>query len=696
MLKMIRKEITVNNLPLSIETGRLAKQADGAVLIQYGDVMLLVTAVAADKPRKDIDFLPFTVDYREKAYAAGKIPGGFFKREGRPHEKEILTSRLIDRPLRPLFPDGYYHDVQVIATVLSVDQQNDPDVIALIGASTALLISKIPLTDAVAAVRVGRVEGKLIINPTYAQVAESDINIIVAGTRKEIMMVEGGANEVSEKDMIEAVLFGHRQMQDIITLQEEIAAAVSSNKDEVIPGPDDPELKTRVRKLSVAKINRAVRINKKQERQDELDKILQELIAEAGGDETRELLIKKYYHEVERDEMRRIILDEGVRADGRGPTEIRPITCEIGVLPRTHGSAVFTRGETQALAVTTLGTADDEQRIDALEGESRKSFMLHYNFPGYSVGETSAMRSPGRREIGHGALADRALVPVLPKDEFPYTIRIVSDILESNGSSSMATVCGSILSLMDAGVPIKAPVAGIAMGLVKEGDKVSILSDILGIEDHLGDMDFKVTGTRAGITAFQMDVKIAGVSKEIMERAMEQAKAGRMHILDKMEQVISRPRESLSVYAPRIISFYVNKSKIGEIIGPGGKTIRGIIEKTGAKIEIDDDGKVNISSVDEESAKKALEMVEDITQEPEIGKIYMGKVKKIMDFGAFVEIFPKTEGLVHISQLADYRVQNVSDEVKEGDEILVKLIDIDNQGRLKLSRKEAMKEKGND
>ncbi|OGL50743.1 MAG: polyribonucleotide nucleotidyltransferase [Candidatus Schekmanbacteria bacterium RIFCSPHIGHO2_02_FULL_38_11] len=689
---MIKKEINLNDLMLSIETGRLAKQADGAVLVRYGDVMVLVTAVAADTPRENIDFLPFTVDYREKAYAAGKIPGGFFKREGRPQEKEILTSRLIDRPLRPLFPDEYYYEVQVIATVLSADQQNDPDVVAVIGASSALLISKIPFTTPVGAVRVGRINGEFIINPSYKQIEESDVNIVVAGTKEAIMMVEGGANEISEKDMLDAILFGHEQIKKIIALQEEFASAANPQKSETIVIPDDPDLKVKVKELSLEKINRAVRIGRKQHREEALGKILEELLAIAGEDKQKGLLIKKYYHEAEREEMRRVILEEGIRADGRSVTDIRPITCEVGVLPRTHGSAVFTRGETQALVVTTLGTSQDEQRVDALEGESRKTFMLHYNFPAFSVGETASMRNPGRREIGHGNLAERSLLAVLPKDKFPYTIRIVSDILESNGSSSMATVCGATLSLMDAGVPIKDPVAGIAMGLIKEGEKVSILSDILGIEDHLGDMDFKVAGTKKGITAFQMDIKIFGVTKEIMEKSLEQARVGRIHILDEMEKAISKPRENLSVYAPRILTHYVRPDKIGEIIGPGGKMIRSIIEKTGAKIEIDDSGRVNISSVSEESANKALEIIKDISQEPEIGKIYFGKVKKIMDFGAFVEIFPKTEGLVHISQLADYRVNNVSDEVREGEEIAVKLIDIDEQGRLKLSRKEALKE----
>ena len=692
---MIKKEINLNDLTLSIETGRLAKQADGAVLVRYGDVMVLVTAVSADSPREDIDFLPFTVDYREKAYAAGKIPGGFFKREGRPQEKEILTSRLIDRPLRPLFPDEYYFDIQVIATVLSADQENNPDILSVIGASAALLISKIPFTIPVGAVRVGRINGEFIINPSYSQIENSDVNIVVAGTKEAIMMVEGGANEITEKDMLNAILFGHEQIKKIIALQEELVSAVNPQKTETVVLSDDTDLREKVKELSLEKINKAVKIGMKQHREEALGKILEELLTIAGEEKQKGLLVKKYYHEAEREVMRKVILEEGTRADARGLTNIRPITSEVGVLPRTHGSAVFTRGETQALVVTTLGTSEDEQRIDALEGESRRTFMLHYNFPAFSVGETASIRSPGRREIGHGNLAERSILAVLPKDEFPYTIRIVSDILESNGSSSMATVCGATLSLMDAGVPIKAPVAGIAMGLIKEDEKVAILSDILGIEDHLGDMDFKVAGTRKGITAFQMDIKIFGVTKEIMEKALEQARVGRMHILDEMEKTLSKPREKLSVYAPRILTHHVRPDKIGEIIGPGGKMIRSIIEKTGAKIEIDDTGKVNIASVSEEAANKALEIIKDISQEPEIGKIYNGKVKKIMDFGAFVEIFPKTEGLVHISQLADYRVKNVSDEVREGDEIKVKLIDIDEQGRLKLSRKEALKEGNN-
>ncbi|MBI5374263.1 MAG: polyribonucleotide nucleotidyltransferase [Candidatus Schekmanbacteria bacterium] len=689
---MIKKEIDFFGKKLSLETGRLAKQADGAVLASLDDVVVLVTAVSSKLDRKGLDFLPFSVDYREKTYAAGKIPGGFFKREGRPNEKEILTSRLIDRPLRPLFPDGYFKDVQVMVSVLCTDQKNDPDVISVIGASAALLISNIPLTIPVAAVRVGRIDGKFIINPTYEELEKSDINLIVAGTKEAVTMVEGGASEISEADMLEAVFYGHESLKKVIELQEEFRKEAGKEK-VTVTIVDDHEFRDAVRAKVKDAINAACRIKAKLERQDAVEKIKADAKAALEIDEEKESHFERYFGEIESECLRTMIVEESVRADGRGTKDIRQITCEIGVLPRTHGTAVFTRGETQSLSVVTLGTSDDEQIIDALEGESRRSFMLHYNFPPFSVNETSNRFGPGRREIGHGNLAERALKQVLPSsDKFPYTLRIVSEILESNGSSSMATVCSGSLSLMDAGVPIKAAVAGIAMGLIKEGEKVVVLSDILGLEDHLGDMDFKVAGTKNGITAFQMDIKILGVTKDIVKTALEQAKAGRLHILGKMDEVISKPRESISAYAPRILTININPSRIGELIGPGGKNIRSIIERTKAKIDVDDTGRVNVSSVDSQAAESAVNIIKGMMEDPEVGKIYLGKVKKIMDFGAFVEILPGTEGLVHISQLENTRVKSVRDVLNEGDEVLVKLLEIDKDGKLRLSRKEALGE----
>ena len=686
-------ELEIRGKQLILETGRMAKLADGAVTARYGDSVVLATAVASKVARTGVDFLPLTVDYQEKAYAAGKIPGGFFKREGRPSEREILASRLIDRPLRPLFPKGFYFDTQVIASVLSADEGNVTDVLAIVAASAALTLSDIPLQDPVASVRIGRVEGRFVINPSFAEVEAGDLNLVVAGTTEAVMMVEGGANELSEQTMIDAISLAHSEIKKIIESILKLKALTGKPKREPVQKTTDPALAESVKSKSQASIEAAVLIPNKTARQERLDAVLKEVKDQINTPEAdRSPEIAEIFHALERNAVRQMILNKGIRADGRGCSDIRPISCEVGILPRTHGSALFTRGETQSLAVVTLGTAEDEQRIDALEGESTKTFMLHYNFPPFSVGEARPMRGPGRREIGHGALAERALRPVIPgRDAFPYTLRIVSDILESNGSSSMATVCGGTLALMDAGVQIKSPVAGIAMGLIKEGSRTVILSDILGLEDHLGDMDFKVTGTRQGVTALQMDMKIPGITEALLRDALAQAHAGRIHILDRMLQALAAPRPELSSLAPRIFTMHVKKERIGEVIGPGGKVVRGIVEKTGVKIDIEDDGTILIASSDADAAKLAMEMIGRITEEVEVGKIYKGKVVKIMDFGAFVEILPGTDGLVHISQLAEHRVNRVQDEVKEGDEILVKVLEVDKQGKIRLSRKEVLK-----
>ncbi|HUK57395.1 MAG TPA: polyribonucleotide nucleotidyltransferase [Nitrospiria bacterium] len=686
-------ELEIRGKQLILETGRMAKLADGAVTARYGDSVVLATAVASKVARTGVDFLPLTVDYQEKAYAAGKIPGGFFKREGRPSEREILASRLIDRPLRPLFPKGFYFDTQVIASVLSADEGNVTDVLAIVAASAALTLSDIPLQDPVASVRIGRVEGRFVINPSFAEVEAGDLNLVVAGTTEAVMMVEGGANELSEQTMIDAIALAHAEIKKIIESILKLKALTGKPKREPVQKTTDPALAESVKSKSQASIEAAVLIPNKTARQERLDAVLKEVKDQINTPEAdRSPEIAEIFHALERNAVRQMILNKGIRADGRGCSDIRPISCEVGILPRTHGSALFTRGETQSLAVVTLGTAEDEQRIDALEGESTKTFMLHYNFPPFSVGEARPMRGPGRREIGHGALAERALRPVIPgRDAFPYTLRIVSDILESNGSSSMATVCGGTLALMDAGVQIKSPVAGIAMGLIKEGSRTVILSDILGLEDHLGDMDFKVTGTRQGVTALQMDMKIPGITEALLRDALAQAHAGRIHILDRMLQALAAPRPELSSLAPRIFTMHVKKERIGEVIGPGGKVVRGIVEKTGVKIDIEDDGTILIASSDADAAKLAMEMIGRITEEVEVGKIYKGKVVKIMDFGAFVEILPGTDGLVHISQLAEHRVNRVQDEVKEGDEILVKVLEVDKQGKIRLSRKEVLK-----
>jgi polyribonucleotide nucleotidyltransferase len=686
-------EIEVAGRTLRLETGRVARQADGSIWASYGDTVVLATAVASQVAKPGIDFLPLTVDYQEKSFAAGKIPGGYFKREARPSEKAVLTSRLIDRPLRPLFPEGYYFETQVIASVLSADQTGSSDILAIIASSAALAISNIPFDNPIAGVRIGRLHGKFIVNPDLETAGKSELQLVVAGTADAVMMVEAGANELSEAIMLEAIELAHAEIKKIVTKIRELQSVAGKPKRKVSKEQIDSSLTAQVKALVAQGIRDAIMIPNKAARQERLDEVKDAAVQKLKNvdDPNRERHVKLVFHELEYTEVRNMILEKGSRADGRGPADIRPITCEVSALPRTHGSAIFTRGETQSLAVVTLGTTDDEQRIDALEGEYMRTFMLHYNFPPFSVGEARPLRSPGRREVGHGALAERALAPVIPsKEAFPYTLRIVSDILESNGSSSMATVCGGSLAMMDAGVPVREAVAGIAMGLIKEGDRVMILSDILGLEDHLGDMDFKVCGTKQGVTALQMDIKIGGITSALMQKALEQAKAGRLHILGCMEKALQAPRTTLSAYAPRIFTMKVKQDKIREIIGPGGKTIRGIIADCGVKINVDDSGTVTIASVDGASAEKAKEMISRITEEVEIGKIYMGTVRKIMDFGAFVEVLPGTDGLVHISQLAHHRVQSVSDEVKEGDQILVKVLEVDRQGKIRLSRKEAM------
>ena len=692
---MDKVEIDIDGKLISLEAGDLARQAGGAVVVRQGDTMLLVTATMAKEAREGIDFFPLTVDYREKTYAAGKIPGNFFRREARPGDIETLTCRLIDRPIRPLFPKAFKNETQVVALVISHDQTNPPDINAITGASAALMISDIPFETPIAGARISRVDGKLIFNPTYEDTANSDLNLVMAGTSDGIVMVEAGAKEVSEDDMMEALDFGHERIKKLIEIQIKLRELLGKEKLVVEAPQVDEELKNKIYEKAAAKLAEAMQISGKHERSDAIKQIREDLKSHLSPEEQEEKAgaIKEIFHDLEKDIVRNLILDKQHRVDGRGLVDVRPINIQVGYLPRVHGSAIFTRGETQALVSTTLGTSSDEQRIDSLEFKGTKSFLLHYNFPAFCTGEVKFLSGPGRREVGHGMLAERALIPILPaKDKFPYTIRIVSEILESNGSSSMASVCGGSLSLMDAGVPIKAPVAGIAMGLIKDGDRVAILSDILGSEDHLGDMDFKVAGTPNGITALQMDIKIAGLDRELMSKALEQAKAGRMHILDEMEKVLQFPREEMSKYAPRIITITVPKDKIRDVIGPGGKVIREIIDKTGVTIDINDDGVVSIASTDEDSAKRAVEFVQNLVQEVKIGKIYLGKVKKIVDFGAFVEIFPGTDGLVHISQICDRRIKNVSDEIQEGDEIKVKVIDVDQQGRVKLSRKEALRD----
>jgi len=679
---------------LSLETGAWARQADGAVVVQQGGTVVLVTAVASETPSTKIGFVPLTCDYREKTYAAGKIPGGFFKREGRPTEKEILTARLMDRPIRPLFPKGFQHELQVMASVLSSDGAYDPDVLAVLGTSCALRLSSIPFPDALGALRVGVVDKQFAVNPTYQQLTESPIDLVLAGTRHGILTIEAGLREVSEQQLADAIAFGAQQLKTMIAMQEELAQKAGKPKaDSWQIREPSPEVVERVRSLAVPELTRINEPKKKAERHGAMAKlsatILQE-VAVNGAVAPEDVTLA--FEAIDRQEARRAILERKVRMDGRGYTDLREIAAQVGVLPRTHGSGLFTRGETQSLAVTTLGTSEDEQLIEALEGESYKRFMLHYNFPPFSVGEVRPVRGPGRREIGHGALAERALVPMIPsKEEFPYTIRVVSDILESNGSSSMATVCAGSLSLMDAGVPIKAAVSGVAMGLVKEGGRVAILTDISGLEDHVGDMDFKVAGTRRGATALQVDVKLtAGLDVELIGQILAQAHPARMAVLDLMSSALDRPRAQLSTYAPRITLIKINPEKIRDVIGPGGRTIRKIIEETGATIDVEDDGSVSIASPDAAKSARAQEIIRTLTEDVEVGKIYQGKVKRIMNFGAFCEIGPGKEGLVHISELADKYVNKVEDVVKIGDEFPVKVIEIDEQGRINLSRKRAL------
>jgi polyribonucleotide nucleotidyltransferase len=687
--------IEINGQNLNVETGRIAKQASGSVVVTLGETVVLVTAVSTDEIREGIDFLPLTVEYQEMSYAGGRIPGNFFRRDmGRPSERETLTSRLIDRPLRPLFPDNYHYETQVIATVLSTDRENEADVLALLGASAALEVSDIPFFGPVAGVRVGRVDGRFIANPTVSQQAESDINLIVACNRSGIVMVESGSLFVSESDMIEAIFFGQEAMQPMLDMQEELKNEVGRPKRVIPEEAFDEDLQKKVAETGSSLLRDVITTADKKLRQEKekeaLKKVL-EALNEAYEDNESE--IHEAVHALEKNMVRQMILEEGKRIDGRPFTQVRPIECVVGLLPRVHGSALFTRGETQAMVLTTLGTEQDEQRIESIYGDRLRSFILHYNFPPYSVGEARRLSGPGRREIGHGALARRALLPVMPtKGDFEYSIRVVSEILESNGSSSMASVCGGCLSLMDAGVPIKEPVAGVAMGLVSDGKKVVVLTDIIGDEDHYGDMDFKVTGTREGITALQMDIKIEGITREVMEQALEQAKEGRLFILDEMSKAISRPRSQVSQYAPIITTLQIKPEKVRILIGPGGKTIREITNTSGARIDVDDNGTVTIASPERECSEAAVKMINEIFQEAEVGKLYMGKVVKVMDFGAFVEIFPGTDGLIHISQLARERVNKVTDVLNEGDEVLVKVLEVDDNGKIRLSRKAALGE----
>ncbi len=680
-----------------LETGKLAKQADGAVTVQMGGTIVLVSACASKEVREGIDFFPLTVEYQEKTYAAGRIPGGFFKREGKPSESEILISRLIDRPIRPLFPDGFRNDVQVVAIVLSSDAENDPDVLAVVGASAALTISDIPFQEPVGACRVARIESKFVLNPTYAQRQASELDLVVVGTKDKVVMIEGEANGLSEEVILEGLKFAHQHLQASIELQKELASKAGKTKANYEKKEISQKLISNIKQVYFDRVKQICSIANKEQRQEAghilYTEIADKFCVEKEDEPVCDDDIAAALEIIEQEEVRRMILEEKKRVDGRGIEEIRPISCEIGVLPRTHGSGLFTRGQTQSLSVTTLGTRSDEQMIEALEGKTYKKFMLHYSFPPFSVGEVKPMRGPGRREIGHGALAEKSLKPVMPStEEFPYTVRVVSEILESNGSSSMATVCASSLSLMDAGVPIKEPVAGVALGLVKEGSKHVVLSDIAGLEDHFGDMDFKVAGTRHGITSIQLDLKIDGIGFDIISEVLERAHKGRIFVLGKMAEVIASPKQELSEFAPRIINLKINQERIGDLIGPGGKNIRKIIETTGVAIDVEDDGSVLVASNDSQAANTAIEMIKGLTEDAEVGKIYKGKVKRIMNFGAFVEFLPNKEGLVHISELADKYVKNVEDVVKLGDEFNVKVIEIDELGRVNLSKKQADKQ----
>ncbi len=701
--EVLERSLQVGGRTLTFQTGKIGKQAGGTIFLRYGDTVVSAFATGSAEPREGIDFFPLTVEFEERLYAAGKIPGGFIKREGRPSEKAILSARLIDRPIRPLFPEGFRNDVQVVTVVMSIDQDCAADITAINAASAALCISDIPFEGPVAAVTVGMIDDEFILNPTVDQAGKSKMHLTVAGTKDAVMMVEAGADEVPEQDMLEAIMFGHQEIQRIAEFiekfrEEALTIGLGKEKKEVKVVSTPEEILQAVNTYAYDRMETAVRTEEKKAREAAIDGVKKDTLehfAEVYPEDTKTLnnLLEEMVHLI----VRRLITKEHIRPDGRAVDEIRPITVEVGVLPRTHGSGLFTRGQTQVLNVTTLGAVGDEQILDGLGLEESKRYMHHYNFPPYSVGEVRPMRGPGRREIGHGALAERALVPVIPDETtFPYTLRLVSEVLESNGSSSMASVCGSTLSLMDAGVPIKAPVAGVAMGLIKEDDTIAILTDIQGLEDHFGDMDFKVAGTSEGITALQMDIKIKGVSREILEKALKQAKAGRLFILDKMLAVIDKPRKEMSPYAPRIITASIHPDKIRDVIGPGGKTIKKIIDETGVKIDIEDDGRVFISATEGEGGEKALAIINALTQDVEVGKIYQGKVTRVMDFGAFVEVIPGVlglngkEGLVHISQLAHERVAKVEDVVKVGDQILVKATGIDKQGRLNLSRKEAL------
>jgi polyribonucleotide nucleotidyltransferase len=693
---MHRVELPLGRYTLSIETGRMAKQADGAVIVRLGDTVVLATACAQKEPRPGTDFLPLTVDYRENTYAGGKIPGGFFKREGRPNEKEILTSRMIDRPLRPLFPEGYNCETQVVGLLLSADMENDSDTLSIIGASAALYISEIPYDKPIGAVRVGYWDGQCVVNPTSTELrTKSQLNLLVAGTEEAIVMVESGAKQVSEAVMAQALAEGHAAIRQVVEVQKKLRALAGKPKRGVAKPALDPALVSEVEAALREPLLAAMRTPGKLESYSLMKQVRDAYVATIPADQPeKRAAVGPIYSGLREKLLRTEILYNGRRLDGRRFDEIRNITCEVGVLPRTHGSALFTRGETQALVTVTLGTSEDSQIIDTVqEPDHRKRFMLHYNFPPFSVGEVKFLRGPGRREIGHGALAERALREMLPEEEtFPYTVRIVSDILESNGSSSMASICGGTLALMDAGVPLKSAVAGVAMGLVKEGERYAILTDIAGEEDHYGDMDFKVAGTREGITALQMDIKISGITPQMMTQALEQARQGRLHILDRMALALEAPRPEISAYAPRILTIRVPVDKIRDIIGPGGKMIRSIVERTGCKIDVEDDGRVSIASVDEGAARKAVAIIEELTATAELNKTYLGKVVRIVDFGAFVEILPGTDGLLHVSEMATHRVQDVRSEVKEGDQILVKVVSIDPSGKIRLSRKALLAE----
>ncbi len=693
---MHRRELALGDRTLSIDTGKLAKQADGSVLVRLGDTIVLVTACHSGSPREGIDFLPLTVDYREYTYASGRIPGGFFKREGKPSEKEVLTSRVIDRPIRPLFPSGWREETQVIALVLSADSDNDSDVLAITGASAALALSGIPFKKTIAGVRVGLLDGRYIINPTYGERRQSRLDLVVAGSADGLVMVEAGAREVSEEEVVLGLEAAHAAIRQIVAMIDDLAAAAGKKKVSVAPKAVGHDFYREVEEKVLVPLSEAMRVLGKLESYERVDQLLKDLVASIPEEEIqRKVEAKQIFKQLKEKVLRDEILERGVRLDGRRFDQVRSIWSEIGVLPRTHGSAVFTRGETQALVTVTLGTAEDQQKIEMVDGEIYKRFMLHYNFPPFSVGEVQFLRGPGRREVGHGALAERALTPVVPTEEqFPYTIRIVSDILESNGSSSMASVCGGSLAMMDAAVPLRATVAGVAMGLImdEQSGRYAVLTDIAGAEDHYGDMDFKVAGTSQGVTALQMDIKVAGITMAVMREALEQARRGRLEIIARMEETITAPRPSISTYAPRIITLKIPVDKIRDVIGPGGKMIRSIIDRTGVKIDVEDDGRVNVASSDETSAQKAIAIIQELTATPELNKVYMGKVQRITDFGAFVEIMPGTDGLLHVSEIANHRVKDVRDEIKEGEQIMVKVINIDPSGKIRLSRKALLQE----